>query len=161
MSFGMIFSIILIVFFLVVAFIAIKAFLGWKTCADVGLFFDGLDKNVKIVLSSTYANMAFNSSLPSSIEYVCFVNLSSSTSYNANNIEKDIWTFMKNNEHIITKDSNVYIYSKKSYSCGSRFKKINRIDVSQKSPNCIKVIGGRVSMMLERDTSSNSVRISG
>jgi len=50
MSFGVIFSIILIVFFIVVAGIVINSFLKTGDCAKMGIFLDRFGSDVKKIL---------------------------------------------------------------------------------------------------------------
>lgn len=149
MSFSMIFSIILIVFFIIVAFIAIRAFLNVQKCTQIGIFFSGLEDSVKEAMNcGTSCSFAYNATLPSGVEYVCTVNLSASFPFNANNIEKGIWEYVQNGA-VSNIKNNIYLYSPSKAYC-SNFKQIKYIDISSKNPNCIKVIGGKVSINIER-----------
>src|SRR3989344_4168341 len=77
-SFGVIFSIILIVFFILIAGIVINSFLGSQKCAQVGIFVDNFGSEIEKSWSSPKVNSIFNGKLPSGIEYVCFMDLDKS-----------------------------------------------------------------------------------
>ena len=74
-SFGMIFSIILIVMFLAFGFYAISGFLGLQESVQTEKFIDGFQENVDTMWSSqVYGTKDLKFSLPSSVEKICFVN---------------------------------------------------------------------------------------
>jgi len=73
LSFGMIFSIILIVIFIGFAFYAIKVFLGLQSSGEVGKFVNDLQIDIDRVWASSEASQEQEYILPSKIEYVCFV----------------------------------------------------------------------------------------
>ena len=73
LSFGMIFSIILIIVFLVFAFYAIKVFLGIQNTAQTGKFISDLKSDVDRVWKSTESSEEKEYNLPSKIDYVCFI----------------------------------------------------------------------------------------
>jgi len=76
LPFGMIFALILIVVFIVFAFIAIGGFLDIEPVIEVGLFYDELQAAVDDARSGQYTEADFKIDLPSGIEKVCFANLS-------------------------------------------------------------------------------------
>ncbi|MDP2672326.1 MAG: hypothetical protein Q8O84_00750, partial [Nanoarchaeota archaeon] len=76
MPIGMIFSIFLIVVFIVIAFIAVKQFLKIGGTADVGIFYQDLQKAVDDSWNGQSSEKIFEINLPSKIEKVCFGNLS-------------------------------------------------------------------------------------
>lgn len=75
MSFGWIFSLILIVFFIFAAIYGIKAFLDMRSCSQVGNFYDSLQKNVDQAYSSSSSDFEMDANVPG-IDMVCFANLS-------------------------------------------------------------------------------------
>lgn len=75
MPFEIIFSIILIVAFIVVAFIAINHFLSLGKCAGVGQFYEDFQAKINSAYSSQMSDFNYSLSLPSGIEKVCFGNL--------------------------------------------------------------------------------------
>lgn len=74
LPFGLIFSIFLIVVFIVIAFIAVKYFLNTGKCAEVGTFYRDLEEKVNVVWKSTETETSFKISLPSGITKICFAN---------------------------------------------------------------------------------------
>jgi len=73
MSFNMIFSIILIIAFIGVAIYAVTMFLGVSRSIQEGRFKDRLKRDVERAWTSEDTSIEFVESLPSSIEYVCFI----------------------------------------------------------------------------------------
>jgi len=72
LSFGMIFSIILIIIFLAFAFYAIKSFLGIQDSAQTKKFVTDLKSDIDRVWKSTESSEEKEYSLPSKIKAVCF-----------------------------------------------------------------------------------------
>lgn len=149
MSFGMIFSIILIVFFIIIAGIAVNAFLKWQKEAQIGLFIKELQNEAAIAFASPdYDNSGkpFKSSLPSGVEEVCFINMSSAIK-DASNVEKMVYDYAKKQTH--TASNNLFIYApEKNYK--TKWASVKKIDLSQKNPICIPVKNGAVSIKIKR-----------
>jgi hypothetical protein len=84
MSFSTIFSIILIVFIVAVAFFAINHFIGLSKCTNVGLFYDDLREEVRDAWSSSSGRYEseFTAKIPqkglfgTGITHICFGKLS-------------------------------------------------------------------------------------
>ena len=72
MSFGMIFSIILIVIFLAFAFYAIKKFLEFQDTLKIEKFFDELQADVERIWAGEMSSSPRNYYLPKKINSVCF-----------------------------------------------------------------------------------------
>lgn len=78
MSFGTIFSIILIIFIISVAVYGINYFLGLNKCAQVGLFYDEFEGEIEKAWVSGSYNGEFEREMPKSgffgtgVEWVCF-----------------------------------------------------------------------------------------
>jgi hypothetical protein len=72
LSFGMIFSIILIIAFMAFAFWGIKKFIDIQKTAQVGMFVDDFKNDVDRVWRSPQSSEKKTYSLPSRIEKVCF-----------------------------------------------------------------------------------------
>jgi hypothetical protein len=75
MSFGWIFSLILIVFFVFTAIYGIKAFLNMQSCTQVGNFYDSLQKNIDQAYGSSSSDFEMDVNIPG-VNMVCFANLS-------------------------------------------------------------------------------------
>jgi hypothetical protein len=76
LSFGIIFSIIIIIATIVVAFYVIGYFLDLSKCTKVGLFYDGLKKDVDKAWRADITQGIYKNELPSGIKKVCFGNSS-------------------------------------------------------------------------------------
>ncbi|MFH1431033.1 MAG: hypothetical protein ABIG37_01020 [Nanoarchaeota archaeon] len=77
-SFGMIFSVILIIMFIVIAFYAINVFLDIKNCGQIGIFKQDLQNEINRAWSSQETSSVFDGILPSKIKEICFLDMSSS-----------------------------------------------------------------------------------
>ena len=71
-SFGMIFSIILIIIFLAFAFYAIRKFLEFQDTLKIEKFFDDLQSNVNKTWAGAESSSSKKYSLPKKITSVCF-----------------------------------------------------------------------------------------
>ena len=72
LSFGMIFSIILIIAFLGFAFFGIQKFMGYQKSIQEKQFFSNLKQDVNQVWQSTQASNRFNLTVPRDVTQVCF-----------------------------------------------------------------------------------------
>jgi len=82
LPFGLIFSIILIVVFIVIAFIAVKYFLDIGRCSEVGLFYNNFQDKIKDTLQTQKTEDEFEINLPSGISKICFANFSAEITNN-------------------------------------------------------------------------------
>jgi len=97
MPFGIIFSIFLIVVFIVTAFIAVKYFLGISDTTKIGLFYQDFQSAVDDAVTSQSTNTTFKINLPSEIKKVCFANLTSEITSPDNYDEiRDYYTYQAN-----------------------------------------------------------------
>ena len=74
-SYGVIFSIILIIVIIGVAFYAISNFLSINECSETGFFYDDLQKEIDKAWTSDQYRDSFKGGLPFGIEKVCLGNL--------------------------------------------------------------------------------------
>lgn len=102
-SFGMIFSIIIIIAIISVAFYVLTKFIGVSKCTQIGLFYDDLKEYTEKAWQAQIHKDAFSGSLPSSIEFVCFGNFSQSPQAKYISIFNDL------QEHQ-GRDKNVFLY---------------------------------------------------
>lgn len=72
LSFGMIFSIILIVFFIAFAFYGIAKFLEIQDAVQIGKFADGLQADVDKMWRGSQGSQEVEYSLPGKVDAVCF-----------------------------------------------------------------------------------------
>lgn len=155
-SFNMIFSILLIIAFIVVAIYAITFFLNLKKCADTGTFKDSLQKAVDNAWNSDSSNQVFKSNLPSTLQYVCFINLSESSKgkYPA------IYAEFKKLGYI---NSNMFFYPTKNVCKGQFSFIINHLDLSQitktDNPNCFKNLDRNIEIDIEKGFYDSKVKL--
>ena len=156
LSFGTIWGIILIVFFVVGAFFGINAFLDYQKCASIGLFFNELQSDVSRAWNSQSSSFRFNSTLPAGSEYVCFINVTAPIK-GANNIETQLYSEITNAGW--TSGQNTYIYAPTKDFC-MNWGNIKHINISQHNPICVKVIKNIASIKIEKKFEENLVRLS-
>jgi hypothetical protein len=155
LSFSMIFSIILIVFFIVAGFIAIRALMTNMDNMDIGSFFKELQTSIDDAWNSDSASFTFDYNLPSKIEYVCLINLSAPIK-DANNNEKSIYSYLKETNY--GSSDNLFIYSpEKQYDITKT--KIKHIDISYKNPICFQTINKKVSIKIEKKFENPLVKV--
>ena len=150
-SFGMMFSIILIAVFIVVAIIAINAFLKISCTAANGQFIDELKKEVERIWAQSGQDVLFESSLGNGIgfsckiEEVCFLIANKPQKGQTDKEYDDFQSFGVNSE------DNLYFYPQKKADLKSV--KINYVNMEafNENPYCIKVENGKVKMRLSKD----------
>ncbi len=156
-SFGMLFAIILVIFFIIIGGIAIKAFLDFQRCAKMGIFTKELNDRVNEAWNSEDATFNFEGDLPSEIEYVCFANLSEA--FNGISKMRGIWEEINR----YSEEDNLFFYPPRK-ACDMPSNKILHINMERitesDNPFCIMVNKGKVIMMLEKENNEKTVRIS-
>lgn len=144
-SFGMIFSIILIVIFLAFAFYGIRWFLGFQESTQANLFFDDLERDIRRISGTTGALDKFDYNIPRKVDEVCFGNFSK-LSFD----EKGLWQASRHNVAFLP-------YGEIEPSS----KNIERLDIGKTLDvaeeleedvyTCIPVEGGRLSIVIESE----------
>ena len=134
MSFGMIFSIILIIAFLAFAFYAIRSFLGMQQEVQINQFTENFQSDVDKLWKSTSGTKAVDYALPSKIEEVCFY------------IDED----------------NIYNMKLQQEKIFIEYK-IKNIDILETVGNrnevCKKLVEGRINFELQKDYDNPLVKI--
>ncbi|MDP3992585.1 MAG: hypothetical protein Q8P79_03720 [Nanoarchaeota archaeon] len=145
-SFGMIFSIILIVAFLGFAFYAIKIFLGFQNDAKAGKFLDDIQSDIDRIWRSSQSSEPQEYVVPSYADFVCFIDFSSDERGENDAFYLELKRADYGNE-------NLAFYPVKF--TGFESKEINHIDIgettAEENPLCIKTSNGRVSLTLKKD----------
>jgi len=133
LPFGMIFSIILIIVFIVIAFIAIGHFLDLGKCAQVGEFYNSLQEEINEIWVSQESQVDFDFDLPGGVKKICFANLSEGVSVDSRDDDyKEIerFSFYKANIFLLPAGE----------SCEMPHKFVEHIDTSEtgldKNPYC-------------------------
>lgn len=157
MSFSMIFSIILIAFFVVVAFIGIRYFLSYQRNVQVNLMVQDLQKDIDDAWNSGSVSFSFNATLPSGfqVDYLCFMDFNKDT-ISANNVESGIYDNVKHSSYDTTKNLYFYVgeapYTVKSFT-------IKHITLEKKNPVCFRIIKNKVSIKVQKKESNPLVEV--
>jgi hypothetical protein len=88
MSFGMLFSIFLIIIFVAAAFMVIRVFLNFGATTNVGQFYNDLQDEIDSAWRSSSTEKKFEINLPSEITNICFINLSAPITANEEYYDK-------------------------------------------------------------------------
>ncbi len=152
MPFSVIFSIFLIAVFLVVAFYAIKYFLGLKECSEIGLFKDDFQEAIDDAWQSQSSSKTFSNSLPFAIEYVCFADLNEAARGTAK--EKEIYAELRRNADYT---ANLFFYPQKEACVPSA--NIQHVNITN-NPYCIPVENGKIEIRIEKGFYDALVKVS-
>lgn len=133
LSFGMIFSIILIIAFIGFAFFAIQKFLGIQSNIQVNQFYNKLQTDVNTIWNSDQTSQPESYDVPSSIAKICF------TSSGANDM---------------------YIYDSTGKPTGSiNIDNINLPVMTSGGQLCFSAVKGKINLVLEKTFSDTLVTI--
>lgn len=139
LPFGMIFAIILIVVFVVIAFIAIGYFLDIGRSSSVGIFYRDFQNAVDDAMRGQFEESFFEIDLPSEIESVCFANLSAEITNSGKEYDA-----IRNYD---VYNANVFLVPPE-YAQNMQWKLIERINVSkitlEENPYCVDADDGFV-----------------
>lgn len=158
MPFAVIFSIILIVIFLFVAFFAITIVLGWMKCINSGNFIEDLQDEIDRIWATdsfTPIDEAFSRTLPDGIEYVCIADLSKEPTGSAK--EKEIYVQLKRNANY---ESNLFFFPPKNVCAEVSSAKIGHISTPDTNPYCFEAVDGKVNVKIERGYRDSLIKIS-
>jgi len=159
LSFGVIFSIIIIIFILVVAGIAINHFIDLKRCAQIGLFIEDLQNDIDKVWNSQSSSFSENYNLPGNLDYVCFANLSKNVK--GGNLESRVYSDIS-----LYKESNanMFFYPREN-ACDMPYINMKHINVENiiksknKNPACFQVAEGKIVINIEKGFNEALVRL--
>lgn len=155
LSFGMIFSIILIAVFISIAFFAIQKFLSIQNVVKLSQFKDKLQADVDKMWKSSQGSQQVEYFISSSVEKVCFVDYSSS----AEGKNSRLYNLLKK---VYYGSENVIFYPIGSAE-GLDAIIIEHIDLSKivesENPFCIEKVGGKVQMVIKKDYGESLVQI--
>ncbi|MFZ1970906.1 MAG: hypothetical protein WAU65_01870 [Candidatus Nanoarchaeia archaeon] len=133
LSFGMIFSIVLIIVFIGFAFFVIQKFLGLQDSVKISQFSDNLQKDVNVVWNSDQSSQTKSYSLPSSIKEVCFVNT--------------------NGDDVVLNGANGYS------APGGNIENLNISAITSSSNSCFPVVNGNVNLILQKNFGDTLVTV--
>ena len=158
LPFGFIFSIILIAVFLFVAFFAIKYFLDLQKCAQIEQFVDGLQNSVDDLWQPwEHGSDVFKAALPTSIEYVCFINYSVGS--NVAGKAEEIY----NEYRGYANKANLFFYpNKQSRECRQRFYftiEHTTFNFEEKNPLCFENKKGSIEIKIVKESGEALVKV--
>ncbi len=146
LPFGMIFSIILVVVFIIFAFYAIKTFLAFQDSAKAGRFFDQIQGDIDRVWRGSGSSEQQEYVVQSGADFVCFIDFSS----DAKGENSIFYSELKRTDY---GSENLAFYPVKF--TGFESKEINHINLeettAEENPFCIETGNGRVSLVLKKD----------
>lgn len=158
LSFGMIFSIILIIIFIGFAIYTINIFLGIQENASAGKIFNDVQRDVDKVWKSAESLKEFEYVLPRGIDSVCFVDFDSGAKGIAENLYDDL-------EKISFRVGNFILYPTGEIEPGSDFNsfEIKNIDLGKttgpNNPFCFKGSNGKIKITFSKDFSESLVTV--
>ncbi len=147
LSFGMIFSIILIVTFISFAFFAISKFLGIQKSVEVGKFLNDFQSDVDRIWQGSQGSEVKTYSIPKKIEYVCFADYTEQERGENSVLYQRLYEVYYENE-------NMFFYPVGSGE-GLDSKELKHIDIKRmtevENPFCIKNNQGKISFTIKKD----------
>lgn len=151
-SFGMIFSIIIIIATIAIGAYAISSFVRTSKCADVSLFYDSLKKRVDAAWKSPITSDTLTGKLPSGIESVCFGNLSQNIGNTYKEQYDALWKYK-------SREANVFLYPLAN-ACSNSAPYYKLEHVSIQGFFCIDVKSGSIKVTLKKDETDALVKLS-
>ena len=150
LSFGMIFSVIIIIAIVGVAIYAITTFLNIGKTSQIGLFHQRFQETVDDVWASSITNRVVSFSIPKSVKLVCFGSLSGST-YNPQ-YEDEFRELKRYSSNFEQQNTNRFLYP--SDKAGEfAYKKVEKVDLSGmlNGFDCFPVDSGTVKIRLIKE----------
>jgi len=154
-SFGMIFSIFLIIAILSFGFYAIKFLLDLQKTAKIGTFVNALEEDVNSLWKATQASKKESYNLPNKIKYVCFFEQETSTKGRYKNLYNEF-------EIISQPKDNMYFYPLNTAG-ELNVLEIEHLDIVNmtlnNNPYCVENKDGTIEILLKKDFGGNLVVI--
>ncbi len=150
LSFGMIFSIFLIIVFLAFAFYVIKSFLTINEGAQVGSFVNDLQNDVDKAWKGFQSSELVTYDVPNAVEKVCVVNLAGKGIGSNANLFDELYRFSSD------PSDNLFFYPFGDLQIKeAKLKNINLASItSNENPYCFSATNGKVSIKIVKDRNS-------
>jgi len=157
-SFGMIFSIILIILFLSFGFWGIKKFMTLSDVAKIVQFKDNLQGDIDKLWRGSQGAQNVEYYIPRNVQYICFIDyISGQNGERYSQIYTDMRTTFMEYE-------NMFLYPLSSVE-GLVSTQIKHVDLSSttsaENPFCIENVNGKIKLRIEKDFEDESVTILG
>jgi hypothetical protein len=143
LSFGMIFSIFLIIAIIGIAIYVIIYFLNLGKCSEIGLMYQDLEKRVDKAWISEISREVFTGSVPSGVEGVCFGNLTQSFL----GFEKEHNDIERGFRH---SEDNLFLYPS-GKACGKEGASHKLEHAETARFFCVNVVNGKFSVRIEKN----------
>ncbi len=151
----MIFSVILIIFFIAIAFIVIKSFLGSRDCAQLGTFIQRFENQIDSVWNSDFSQHSFPGVVPSGIKYICFMELSKDSFGDFEDIGSELSVYRGGKNQ-----KNTFFYPP-GKACEMPARVVSHLDIptitKTDNPYCVPVRKGKVNLEIEKKSGSGLV----
>lgn len=132
LSFGMIFSIIMIIVFIAFAFYAIQKFIGLQKDIQTSQFYDTLQKDINTVWNSAQSTQQESYTVPDSIGKICFIQPQ--------------------------QGDDMIIYDKSGKPTGSQnIENIDLTEITASNQSCFNNVNGKISLVLKKTFSDTLV----
>ena len=156
-SFGMIFSVIIIIALIGVAVYGITIFLQVGKSAEIGLFYKDFQNSVNEIWSSATTNRVINFSVPSSIKFVCFGSIENNIDAGRYSLQfQELRQFSSGFQQ---QSTNTFLYPPQKAG-DLAFKKIDKIDTSPLgSFDCFEARNRKVSIKLSKGEFESLVKV--
>ena len=155
LSFGMIFSIILIIIFISFAFYAIQTFIGVQNSVQVGKFASDFQNDIDNIWKGSQGLQKKEYFLPKKINFVCFADYSSEGRGENRNFYGEL-------EFVYYENENLFFYPVGSAE-GLSAKEMKHIDLTKttetENPLCVKNVRGKISFTIQKDFNEALVTI--
>lgn len=152
-SFGMIFSIILIIVVIAVAFYVIRFFLGISNCGEVGSFYKDLQDRVDKAYAGGKTQDVFEAGIPNGIEYVCFGELTQQSR------TEDRVIIQSFKDNLLVENQNVFLYpTNKACDGNLAYNKIEHVKMQEFF--CKKVESGKIGVKVAKTSTEALVTLS-
>ena len=151
LSFNMIFSIIVIIALIGVAFYAISSFLDISKCAKIGIFYNDFQDRIDKAWRGSLTKDSFTGNLPNSIENVCFGNLSVGVGRQFREQYEELSVYAGY-------EANTFLYpGTKACDSTSLHRSIKHINAGEFF--CVPVENGEVSIKISKESGDALVRV--
>jgi len=155
LSFGMIFSIILIIVFLAFAFFSVKKFIDVSTSAQITQFKDNFQSDINSVWNSPQSNQELNYRLPKEVQKLCILDSEATSSGSNSDIYSDLKFYSGNS-------NNVFFYPLEAFP-NFEGVEIKHLDIgtitANENPFCISNENGKINLVLRKNFDEIMVRV--
>lgn len=153
LSFGMIFSIILIIIFIAFAFFAVKTFLGTGLAAQVTQFKEDLQSDIDRLWRASQGSQEEEYFLPNKIKYICFVDYSTPSEGMYSELYQELQLGYYGSENLFFSPSNDLQGVLINHIA------LDEITINQ-NPYCIPNTDSKIKLVLSKDFDDTLVTVS-